>query len=378
MIQLRRVIPYCQIGVWLAIIGLCLECALKMLDGTPALAWVPRAVTGTGYLEDSRLRVAQALDEYRGSRVATREYLAVLVGISEVREGVELSALAQGLGPRWRLLGLGGAGFGIGSVQKYANLLIESELRPDVVVLGMGFSQLVDYRPRANAAPPNLLEKLKGGDIRSAAVELRNSMWTYSRREDISVSVEFAVLELHAKLLNAFGVALPEVDARKRGPWREMIKTDWPEHFSAATLKAQEEDYERHGLFDLARYKDSPVALSALMGMIEQFQRRGAKVVLLLMPQHSTLNRRIPSEALDILRRRLQGSFPDNEPPILDYREVIDDSGFVDLPHLNRRGSREFSRELGIRLQEMLPDGPPLMAFYGNRQSAWQPGGTGR
>lgn len=367
MILVRRLVPYCQIGVWLVVFALCIELTLRALDGTPLLAWVPRAVTGTGYLEDSRLRVAQTLQEYRGRRVEPHEYLAVVVGISEVREGVELTAVAQALGPQWRLLGLGGAGFGIGSVQKYANLLIESELRPDVVVLGVGFSQLVDHRPRPNAAPPNLLEKLKGGDVRSAAVELRNSLWTYSRREDISVSVEFAVLDLRARLLNGFGVALPEVDARKRSPWREMIKTDWPEHFSAATLKAQEQDYERHGFFDLARYEDSSAAMFVLMGIIEQFQRRGAKVVLLLMPQHSTLNRRIPSGALGTLRRRLQSSFPGNEPPILDFRKVIDDSGFVDLPHLNRRGSREFSGGLGQRLRELLPNGAPLMALREER-----------
>ena len=109
------------------------------------------------------------------------------------------------------------------------------------------------------------------------AVALRNSMWTYARREDISVSVEFAVLELRAKVLAAFGVALPEGDARKRSPWREMIKTDHPEHFSAATLKLQEQDYESNGIFDLGRYEDSPVATATLIAIIEQFHRRGTK-----------------------------------------------------------------------------------------------------
>ena len=29
-------------------------------------------------------------------------------------------------------------------------------------------------------------------------------------------------------------------------------------------------------------------------------------------------------------------------PPILDFRKAVEDSGFVDLPHLNRKGSLEF------------------------------------
>ena len=312
LIHLRRLKPYGQVGVWLVVIALSVELTLQALDRTPVLSWVPKAVTGTGYLEDSRLRVAQTLQEYQENRIAPHEYLAVVLGVSEVREGIELSAMAEGLGPQWRLLGLGGAGFGLGSIRQYANLVLSSELRPDIVVLGLGLYHLVDYQPRPGVGPPDLAQRLRQGDVRSLAVALRNSMWTYARREDISVSVEFAVLELRAKLLAAFGVALPEGDARKRSPWREMIKTDHPEHFSAATLKLQEQDYESNGIFDLGRYEDSPVATATLIGIIEQFHRRGTKVVLLAMPQHSTLNQRIPSEALQVLERQLRRSFPGN------------------------------------------------------------------
>lgn len=372
MIQVQRLVPYLQIGVWLAVVALCIELALRALDGTPALSWVPRAVTGTGFLEDSRLRVAQTLREYREKRIAPQEFLAAIVGISEVREGIELRAMTQIIGPRWRLLGLGGAGSGMGSVQSYANLLLESDLRPDLVILGVGLPQLVDYRPRPDAAQPNFSERVRSRSLRGLAVEQRNAMWIYSRREDISVSVEFSVLELRARLLAAFGVALPDVDAHKRSPWREMIKTDWPEHFSTATLMAQEHDYESNGRFDLARYEDSPVSMSILIGIIEQFRRRGTRVVLVLMPQHSTLNRRIPPEALDILLRHLKINFPGNEPSILDLRMAIDDGGFVDLPHLNRRGSQALSRELGNRVRELLPKGAPLMAQHLERRSELQ------
>jgi hypothetical protein len=366
-IDLRRLKPYCQVGVWLVVIALSVELTLQTLDRTPVLSWVPKAVTGTGYLEDSRLRVAQTLQHYRENRIGPHEHLAVVVGVSEVREGIELGAMAEALGPQWRLLGLGGAGFGLGSIRQYANLVLASELRPDVAVLGFGLYHLVDYRPRPGVAGPDVVEQVRQGDVRSVVVALRNSTWTYARREDISVSVDFAVLELRARLLAAFGVALPDGDARKRSPWREMIKTDWPEHFSAATLKLQEQDYESNGIFDLERYEASPVATATLMGMIEQFHRRGARVVLLVMPQRSTLNQRIPSEALQVLQRQLRHTFPGNEPPLLDFRKAVEDSGFVDLPHLNRKGSLEFSQKLGKTLRELLPHGTPLMVHREER-----------
>src|SRR3954470_3954343 len=145
MIHVRRLKPYGQIGLWLIICALCVEFTLQMLDRTPVLSWVPKAVTGTGYLEDSRLRVAQTLEEYRQNRIGPHEHLAVLVGVSEVREGIQLSAMAEGLGPQWKLLGLGGAGFGFASIRQSASLALGSELRPDVAVLGFGLYHLIDY-----------------------------------------------------------------------------------------------------------------------------------------------------------------------------------------------------------------------------------------
>jgi hypothetical protein len=52
---------------------------------------------------------------------------------------------------------------------------------------------------------------------------------------------------------------LPDAAAQKRSPWREIIKTDWPERFSAVTLQARKQFYENLGIFDRERYENSPI-----------------------------------------------------------------------------------------------------------------------
>ena len=365
MYRLSRLTPHCQIVLWLGAFAVLVNAALTALSATPLLAWLPETTTGTGFLEDSRERVAEALDEYRLGRVPASDHLAVLVGISNLREAAELSVISEAVGPGWRFLGVAGAGSGMGSIREYARLVLESELRPDVVVLGLGLHQLVD--PRASdAAPPGqqgVFEYLQNGDLRSALILVRNSTWIYSRRQDINVTTEAVVLDLRRRLFDRFGVDTAQPARDPRGPWREMVRMDWPDHFSSATLAAQEKAMEEAGMFDLETYRSSPAAHAMLMSVIRAFQRQGSRVVLVLVPESSVLNRRIPHDALDVLVQHLRAEFSEDAPLVMDYRQTVRDEGFVDLPHLNRTGRMLFSRTLGEDLRELLTkDRAPLMA----------------
>jgi hypothetical protein len=149
-----------------------------------------------------------------------------------------------------------------------------------------------------------------------------------------------------------------------------MIKSDWPLHFSAATLREEEEFFADLGVFEIETYRQAKYAPAALIRLVQQFRERRAIVVILLMPEHSTLARQIPAEALDVFQHHLSEAFGDSPPPVLDLRRSIGDDGFVDLVHLNRSGSGEFSRLLAGRIQRTLPTGPALMAHRPGDHSA--------
>jgi hypothetical protein len=67
----------------------------------------------------------------------------------------------------------------------------------------------------------------------------RETAATTKRRQ--TSRIDSLSVALRARLLATFGVPLPDADAQERSPWREIIKTDWPERFSAATLQAQQQ-----------------------------------------------------------------------------------------------------------------------------------------
>jgi hypothetical protein len=353
MYKLARLKPLCQVACWMILMSAAVNVTLTALDATPVLGWLPKTVTGTGFLEESRARVAQAVEEYRTGRIPANQQLATIVGISNVREGIDLGVLSSGVGEEWRFLGIAGSGFGMDDVGRYADLVLSSELRPDVVVVGFGLHQLANALPGRGFRKVGLAGHLRNGNMRQAAISVRDAIWSYSRRRDVRVTVEAGALDLRAWLFARFGVDVAPTD--DRSPWREMVRSDWPDHFSDATLRAQEQAYAEYGLFELGTYENSRKNFAILLNIVDQFRRQRTKVVLVLLPEHSRLSGRIPSQAKDMLHAHLRERFAADAPPVLDFRHAVDDGGLVDLPHLNQKGRVEFSRKLADGIRAFLP-----------------------
>ncbi len=71
----------------------------------------------------------------------------------------------------------------------------------------------------------------------------------------------------------------------------------------------------------------------------------------MLMPEHSSLYRKIPEQALQTLIGELTQHLQNDEIPlILNYRQSIPDEGFADISHLNKNGREAFT----ILLNELL------------------------
>ncbi len=92
-------------------------------------------------------------------------------------------------------------------------------------------------------------------------------------------------------------------------PWREMIHLEAPERATEATFREQLASYENRKLFDPVTY-DSPVArqqLDSLIRLIGQLQARGARVVVVVMPEHSELRRRRAADRDAAVARKFAG-----------------------------------------------------------------------
>jgi hypothetical protein len=355
MIALVRFRPYILVGGWLLALLVLIDGALRLLDNTPVFSWLPKVTSGSGFKEDNRQRVEGAQQEYEEGRVGPGEYLCAIIGLSNVREAVPLKVVSDEAGLPCRYLGLGAAGLGMPDLGGQARLLLESKLRPDLVLLGIGPHQLVDTRPKPGAVQDSFLDSMRRGDFRNAAIAIRNSFWFFARRLDVSITLDKSLLDARAAMFRSFGVQLQESGTDHRSPWREMIRAIFVEHFSEATLREEEQFFQGLGVFDRETYTNSPKAKAILVQLIQDFRARGSVVVVILMPENSRLRKRMPPNIIDAVTTPLQKAFEMDVPPVLDLRDKIDDAGFVDLTHLNPRGSAECGRLIGAKIRDYLP-----------------------
>jgi hypothetical protein len=367
MLALTRFRPYLPVAAWLFALLLLTNCALRLLNATPVFGWLPKVTAGAGYTEDNRQRVAAACDEYQKGQVAPDEPLCAIVGLSNVREAVSLKVVSAEAKVTCRYMALGAAGVGMPTLKQQASILHASELRPDLVLVGLGPHQMVDARPKPGKHQQGVLAPLRQGDFRNAALAVRDWLWFYDRRQDVSLTTEAALLDVRADLFRRFGVRLQELESNHRSPWREMIRSIFAEHFSEATLKEEEQFFADLGAYDRQTYANSPKAAAALVEMVRDLRQRGSVVVIVLMPENSRLRKRMPPDINDTVTGPLRAAFGEDAPQVIDLRDAVEDEGFVDLTHLNQVGNQRCSRLIGTRVPDLLPRHAPLMKQAGGQ-----------
>lgn len=358
MIAFIRYRPYVLIAGWLVVLLVLINAAMRLLDQPVVLAWLPKATAGTGFTEDNRQRIEAAQKEIEEGQIGSDEYLCAIIGLSNVREAISLKVVSDEAGVPCRYLGLGAAGLGMPDLASQARLLLDSELRPDLVLIGIGPHQLVDTRPKPGSLDLSFFEAMRRGDLRNAAIALRNGFWFFARRNDVSITLEKALLDARAVIFRSFGVQLQDPRANQHSPWRDMIRAIFEEHFSEATLREEEQFFQDLGVFDWETYVNSHKAPSLLVRLIQDFRARGSVVVVVLMPENSRLRKRMPPNILDSVTTPLHQAFGADVPLVLDLRDAIEDSGFVDLTHLNQRGSSRCGFLIGAKIRAYLPRQP--------------------
>ncbi|MGD0464562.1 MAG: hypothetical protein ABSB74_18910 [Tepidisphaeraceae bacterium] len=367
MQAIRRLLPVAHIVLLLLIVMIAINQAmLAVARAYPD--WLPYHMEGTGFTEDIAQRVAAAEESYPRDAARGR-YLCALLGLSSFREASDLQLMTRLTDDKCRLLGLCGAGPSLEDIADQSASLRDSTLRPDLVLIGINEFHQTKLTAEAVAAGARqrltFRQALSRGDLRNFLKPLRDKIWFYQRRQDVSLESESVLLDAKVKIVHAMGARMenPTTD-----PWREMIHLEAPERASAATFREQVVSYENRRLFDPATY-DSPVARQqrdSLIRLIGALQSRGARVVVVVMPEHSELRRRVPPIAMERLLASLREGLGGNAPPVVNFRDALDDDGFSDISHLNVNGRAAFSRLLASRIAGFLPDRTPLMARSGH------------
>ena len=347
--------PLIRLGAWLLVWTVAVNIALHTLSATTLLDWLPDRQTGTGFADDNRQRIKGAESQYENHIVLPTKRLGAIVGISNIREAVDVDMLNQQLGRDWRFIGVAGAGAGAASIVDNARLLEqEKQLRPDLVIVGTAPLQLLDtLLPGAYMPPaPTTMARAK-----QAAKDL---FWMKARRRDVSVSSERALLDARSRLFDAFGVHLATADTRT--PWRSMLRVMGSERFPDQAFLDGLTWAHSVGAFEMPSYEHSQRAPKLLAETLQNLSLRGSRVIVVFTPEHSMLRSREPRWVGAYLQQRMRRDTGMANLVVLDYRAAIADDGFVDLVHLNKSGSMRFTPLLMRDIQGQRWSRPPLMS----------------
>jgi hypothetical protein len=328
--------------------------------------WLPQKMSGAGFQKDITQRVNAAQQEYANQPELKDQKLAVFLGLSSQRESVDLATLTEFDGVEAKYLGLCGAGASMATMQQQGAALMASDLKPDLVIIGINLYHQVDPLVIAKHNQSDATEVLETGlpifsplikgDIRKVYHDTRERVWVYERRRDVNTVITEKLASVNAGMMMLFHTTSQSGASEVTSPWREMIRIDGPEKASQATYDSQIQSYASRGLFDEASYQPDWITAEhqALNEIIKQSHERGAKVVIMLMPEFSKLRASVPAVAMERLKADLQDHFGDHAPQIVDMRNSLSDDLFSDISHTNSNGRMAYSKLIAPMLEKWL------------------------
>jgi hypothetical protein len=112
------------------------------------------------------------------------------------------------------------------------------------------------------------------------------------------------------------------------------------------------------GWFDPGRYSPETPNSRALVELIREGRATGAKVGIILMPEHSLFRTRCPAEAGECFAKINRINFPDDPVPVYDLRDRIADDLFRDLLHPGVDAVEPISIPVGESVRDLLSGHP--------------------
>lgn len=341
----ERLRPFLIVALISLAAAVAINLSLSMLARAHLLDWLPDRSTGIGFVVESRQRVDGAVRAYHSGAVRSDRPLAAFVGISDVREGVRLPVVSAAMGDRWRLIGVAGAGAGFPAIVEQGSLILNSNLRPDVVVIGCSPLTLIDVanlESADRAIRPSALYQMKA--------EVRSVAWLPQRRSDINAYLDRSLLAVRLRLFSSFGL---HVDEDSRSPWRPLLRTLGAEHYPDAVIRSSMTMLQLAGAGKLDTYNGNTPAITGIGEFIHKMRETGAQVIIVEMPLNPLLSNIVPRASRYVLAQRLRDASGDQQLQVFDFSDAVASDGFIDLVHLNTAGGERFSAELGRRLNEL-------------------------
>jgi hypothetical protein len=316
---------------------------------------------GWEFMEQNDARVAGLLVETRSVQSESDRVFNVYIGKSSARRDIDPEILAANDGSNGRYLCLWGQGEGMHDLDLLARPILATSLKPHVTLLcihpaflaGRASEKLEN--PLDPFPPPGAgrWQRLSGLICRYNAIHGK-TVKIYMNHA-IRTALYGARISLFAHLrLNEDAFCEPD-----RDPWRPRYPDEDQLKCPEDQLRMRVQICTRLGWFGGDQYAKYRRSLSAtLVGVIKRFQNRETEVIVVLMPETTEIREHVPPEARRYLVEVLNKGFAGTPPALLDFRDAMPDSMFVDHIHLNSSGRGEFSRLLGRAISDHMAKRP--------------------
>jgi hypothetical protein len=326
--------------------ALCIGAALASLDIFLGLAlgvkpaWLPASIA-SGLLTSFGSRLAR-VEQLKQAGDVEDSRLVVITGLSPVRNGLDpvLLKASDPLHRDWLVLGAQGRTFA--TLEVYARMIADSQLRPINVVLGITPAMLHhdDHAVPQDAAPAKLIRHLRHGQINHAALDCS---WLYRNRDELADGGTLLLYEAARETRSALHLAMSATYPPEKDPW-----SSW-----ADTMQSRADNWQMNvqwqghqQLLVPEQFQSVERQVNALRTMVRQLRANGSQVVFVLVPQTMRLRTIEPPIVAQRFAEALSVVGDEQPVKLIDLRGAIPDDFFWDDAHLNPQGRYLLSTQL--------------------------------
>ena len=283
--------------------------------------------------------------------------IGVFLGSSTMDSAIDPALLEPAVDPRMRWLFLIGYATSAREMELMAQLLFKSKIKPAIIVVGLQLMMLarnpsyrnhrledrvdLDFRP--------LLDHLKSLRPGTAEADMEDLLACgfnvcFPDRTRINTRLRARMTRARMEILEGMGQNITAVFRPTPNPWAPNGDVQWLERADDALLALQLRQMTARGDFNPSLYSTRAEASESLVKLIRMARSKGTEVVVLVMPERSSVRARMPAGAMETFRGLMENAFETDAVRVISLRDSVADDEFCDQSHLLSRAKAAFTR----------------------------------
>lgn len=302
-------------------------------------------------------RIQQRLNKIAAQRRSTDQQspkLAVVVGLSTAREGIDAVAYEKSLDARVRLLNLAASGGSMSELRAYTKPLLTSGLKPSIVYVMVHPSWLAGRtssqdNPLKNVPVNNLSSIAK---IQHYRAWFFDHIWLIRNRAHVQTKINETLLQARLFISGLFS-ANENLAAQQnaRDPW--AVQRNYAKDYAVSEfLSTQLSHWRTMNWFEAGNLLETSHEALQLRTVLQELLVVSDHVILVLMPEASGFRSLVPAAGEQSLLSIAHQA--DSRIKTWNFRQLLSDEKFYDLAHPNRFGRDLMTEKVAAESRSLL------------------------